>query len=122
MTDGALFVGWGAPLPGREILALDIFKEVTQFYEGLKKKGDITAFEPFVLNMNGGPLRGFFVIRGDQAKLATLMLREDFLKLAEKSTLAVQNPTIVPLFVGDAIPKLFDTLRTAATMIVPQHV
>jgi hypothetical protein len=122
MTDGALFVGWGAPHPGREILALDIYNEAKTFYEGLKKKGDITSFEPFVLALNGGPLRGFLILRGDPLKLANLTVREDFLRLAQKASIAIENLMIVPMFVGDAIPKMFDELRQTATLLVPQHV
>ena len=122
MTDGALFVGWGAPHPGREILALDIYDEAKTFYQGLKKKGDITSFEPFVLTLNGGPLRGFLILRGDALKLANLAIRDDFLRLAQKASIAVENLTIVPMLVGDAIPKALDELRQAATLLVPQHV
>jgi hypothetical protein len=122
MKDGALFVGWGAPLPGREIFALEVFNEVKLFFEGLKKKNEITNFEPFLLSHYGGPLRGFFILRGEPIQLAALVTREDFIRLTEKAALAVKNLTIVPTFVGDGIPKLLETVRTTSTMLTTHPV
>ena len=46
MADYGLFIGWGRVIPGREELALKLFGEVTQYYQGLQQRGTIESFEP----------------------------------------------------------------------------
>lgn len=121
MPEGALFIGWGTPIPGRETSALEVFTEAKEFYEGLRKKGEITAVEPVLLSHVGGPIEGFFLLRGDPVKLATLTTQEAFLKLSTKAALVCKNLTIVPAHVGTTVPKMLEVFRSEINTLALTH-
>lgn len=121
MQDGALFIGWGATIAGRETAALDVFNEAKEFYEGLKKTGEITDFEPVLLTHVGGPIEGFFLLYGDPAKLMTVATREDFVRLSTKASLVCKGLTIAPAYVGNAVPTMVETYRTVVNTLALQH-
>lgn len=121
MPNGALFIGWGDPITGRETASLDMFREAKEFYDGLRKKGEIAEVEPVLLAHVGGPLRGFFLLHGDPAKLAALTIREDFLKLTAKASLVCKDLTIAPAYTDEAVPRVFEMYRTAINTLALQH-
>ena len=121
MKDGALFIGWGSPIAGREVAGLDVFKEAKAFYEGLLKRGEITGFEPVLLSHVGGPLYGFFLLRGETTKLAKLMTEDAFVQLSTKASLVCEKLTIIPAYVGDAVAKMIETYRTEVNTLALQH-
>lgn len=121
MSEGALFVAWGNPLAGRETAALDLFKEVKDFNETLRKKNEITGFDSVLLSYTGGPYRGFFILRGDPTKLAVLIGREDFIRLSTKASLICANLTIAPAYVGEMVPQMMETYRTEINTLALQH-
>jgi hypothetical protein len=45
MASGALFVGWGEPVPGREKAALDIFNTSMEYWGRLQADGKIESFD-----------------------------------------------------------------------------
>ena len=49
MATGALVIGWGPPVRGREQKALQVFNESIQFYTRLQQQGTIESFEPVAL-------------------------------------------------------------------------
>lgn len=121
MTEGALFIAWGAPFTGRETAALDLFKEVKEFNETLRKKNEINAFDSVLLSHTGGPYHGFFLLRGDPLKLAALIGREDFIRLATKASLVCEKLTITPAYVGETVPQMIETYRAAVNTLALQH-
>jgi hypothetical protein len=121
MKEGALFIGWGSPIAGREIAGLDVFKEAKEFYEGLLKRGEITGFEPVLLSHVGGPLYGFFLLRGESTKLAKLITEDGFVRLSTKASLVCEKVAIVPAFVGDSVAKMIETYRTEVNTLALQH-
>jgi hypothetical protein len=121
MLDGALFIGWGAPIVGRETAGLDVFKAAKEFCEGLRKKNEITGFDTVLLSYVGGAYRGFFLLRGDSMKLANLITREDFVRLTTEASLVCENVTVAPAYVGDSVPQMIDTYRTAVNALALQH-
>lgn len=121
MADGALFIGWGAPIVGRELASLEVFQEAKQFYDGLIKRGEIVGYEPVVLSQVGGPLHGYFLLRGDPTRLANLTTQDAFLALTTKASLVCQSISVVPAFVGAAVTKMIDTFRTEVNTLALQH-
>ncbi len=61
MADAGLFVGWGAPVTGREAKGLEVFAEAGAFYGASQEAGDIESVEVFFLASHGGGLSGFFL-------------------------------------------------------------
>ena len=44
MAEAALCTVWGAPIPGREKQALNIYNEAMQYWAGLQQEGKIERF------------------------------------------------------------------------------
>ena len=49
MADSGLFVGWGAPVRGRETVGLGVFNEAIQFWSAQQEAGAIESFETVLL-------------------------------------------------------------------------
>ena len=71
-TNVALFA-WNRSIPGRERISAEHFGQFVQYLGDLQQKGAIQSHEAVFLNPHGGDLNGFFLIRGDSAKLDTLL-------------------------------------------------
>jgi len=121
MQETALFIAWGAPIVGREMVGLEVFKEAKEFNETLKKRNEITSFDTVLLDPIPGEFRGFFLLRGDPKKLSALIDREDFVQLTTKASLVCENFTIARAYVGDGVLKMVDTYRTAINTLALQH-
>ena len=59
MADSGLFIGFGAPVRGRERQAIKVFNEAFEYYSRLQQDGEIDSFEPVLLQPHGGELGGF---------------------------------------------------------------
>jgi len=105
MSDGALFVGWGNPVRGREHRSLEVFQEALQYYGELKKKNQIESFEVVLLEQHGGDLSGFVLIRGDQDRLAGLRTDQEFQRMVLRAQLVVDNVGVVGGLIGDGITR-----------------
>ena len=95
MADAGLFIGWGEVVRGRETDAIEVFNETLAYYGRLQEEGTIENFEPVFLEPHGGDLNGFILIRGDAEKLASLRVSEEFVQIATRATLIVDNFGIV---------------------------
>ena len=100
MADSGLFIGFGAPVRGRERQASMVFNEVFEYYSRLQQEGEIESFEPVLLQAHGGELGGFFLLRGDQDKLARIRSSEEFERLTVRAQLLVENLGIVDAALG----------------------
>src|SRR5579875_2312642 len=81
MADSGLVIGFGTPVRGRERQAVKVFNEVFEYYSRLQREGEIESFEPVLLEPHGGELGGFFLLRGDQDKLARIRGSREFERL-----------------------------------------
>ena len=95
MADSGLFIGFGAPVRGRERQASKVFNETFEYYSRLQQEGEIESFEPVLLQAHGGELGGFYLLRGDQDKLARIRSSEEFERLTVRAQLIVENLGIV---------------------------
>jgi hypothetical protein len=103
MADSALFLGFGAPVRGRERQAIKVFGEAFEYYSRLQQEGEIESFEPVILEPHGGELGGFFLLRGDQDKLARIRSSEEFERRTARADLIVENLGIVSAVLGDRL-------------------
>jgi hypothetical protein len=106
MAMGALFVGWGLTVRGREQKALEVFQEVLQYYGRLQQQGEIDSFEPVLLEPHGGDLAGFVLVKGNAEKLARLRGSDEFISLNTRGQLVVENLGVTGAFVGDGLQGL----------------
>lgn len=103
MADYGLFVGWGQVPRGKEMKALDVFRDTLQYYAGLQEKGDIESFEPVILEPHGGDLLGFVLIRGERDKVARLRVDREFQRRVLRAGLIVDNFGVIGATVGGTV-------------------
>src|SRR6266487_6047569 len=115
MATGALMIGWGPAVRGREHKALQVFNEAIQYYARLQQQGTIESFEPVALDYHGGDLQGFLLIRGDREKLNALRTSKEFLSLNNRAALVVNNLGVINAFIGEELQRLFADFETQAT-------
>jgi hypothetical protein len=100
MADSALFIGFGLAVRGRERQAINLFNEVFEYYSRLQEQGEIESFEPVLLEPHGGDLSGFFLLRGEQDKLARVRASDEFVRNIARGQLMVENIGIVSASLG----------------------
>ena len=105
MSESALFVGWGAPVRGREQQAIGVFGEALALYERLQSEGMIEDYEPIFLEPHGGDLGGFFLLRGDAEKLGQVRMSDDFQLLSTRASLVVDDFGVVDSVTGAGIQR-----------------
>jgi hypothetical protein len=115
MAMGALFIGWGAAVRGRETRALQVFQEALAYYGRLQQQGEIQSFEPVALEPHGGDLGGFLLVKGDANKLARLRTSDEFIAINTRAQLVVENFGVAGAFVGDDLQRLFADFEKQAT-------
>ena len=103
MADSGLFVGFGLPVRGREQQSIKVFGEAVEYYSRLQQQGEIESFEPVLLEPHGGELGGFFLLRGDQDKLARVRGSEEFARLTLRAQLIAEDIGIVNAVLGDRL-------------------
>jgi hypothetical protein len=103
MADSGLFIGFGLPVRGRERQAIQVFNEVFEYLSRLQQEGQIESFEPALLEPHGGELGGFFLLRGDQDKLARIRASEEFERLLARSQLLAENLGVVGAALGERL-------------------
>jgi hypothetical protein len=103
MAETGLFIGWGAPVRGREAKGLEVFNESIEFYGGLQGDGRIESFEVVVLYPHGGDLYGFALLRGSQEQVSGLQADEGFQRLMTRASLIVERLGVVNAALGDSL-------------------
>jgi hypothetical protein len=103
MASNVIFFGWNRPIPGRERISAGHFQEFVQYLGGLRQKGAIESFDIVFLEPHGGDMNGFFLIRGESARLAELVASSEWVTHMTRAVLHLQGPGVVPGVTGDAI-------------------
>jgi len=103
MADSGLFIGFGQPARGRERQATQVFGETVEYYSRLQQQGEIESFEPVLLEAHGGELGGFFLLRGEQDKLARVRGSEEFARLTLRAQLIADDIGIVSAVLGERL-------------------
>ena len=113
MADGGLFVGWGAPVRGREAVGLEVFNEALMYYGRLQQDGVIEGFEAVILEPHGGDLQGFILIRGSEERLAQLRVDDEFVRLSTRASMIVEGLGVVGASLGDGLEQAIATYQGA---------
>jgi hypothetical protein len=106
-TNLALF-GWNRSLPGREKTSAAHFGEFVEYLSGLQKSGAIQSFEPVFLDVHGGDMNGFFMIRADSEKLDSLLASDEWDQHVLRAMLHLDGAGVVRGVTGDLLQKRFD--------------
>ena len=111
MADAALFIGWGAVVPGRERQARRVCDEGVASWARLPQQGEIASFEPVALEPHGGALFGFCRLRGERERLSRLRPREAFRRRNARAGLVVHRFGVVSADLGEPLRGAFATFR-----------
>ena len=103
MTDRALFVGFGAPVRGREERAIEVFGEFVGMLGRMQSDGRISGMDVSLLDPHGGDLGGFFMVHGTTEQCAALPNDEEFRRACIDAALIVENFGVVPAVTGEAV-------------------
>lgn len=85
---------WKRSLPGREHLSARHFDEFVNYLSGLQKDGQIQSFETVLLDPNGSGVNGFFMIRGEDARLGQVLDSEEWGGHIMRSVMHLEDPTL----------------------------
>jgi hypothetical protein len=103
MAGEAIFLGWGQVVRGREQLALEVFREATEYWSKLQQDGRIESFRPFLLRPHGGDLAGFWLIHGERAALDEMQSSDEFARLLARSGAIVDNLGVTSAVTDEAL-------------------
>ena len=103
MTDRALFVGFGAPVRGREERAIEVFGEFVGLLGRMQADGRIEGMDVALLDPHGGDLGGFFMVHGSEEQCAALPNDEEFRRASIDANLIVDNFGVVQARTGDGV-------------------
>jgi hypothetical protein len=103
MTDRALFVGFGAPVRGREERAVEVFGQFVQMFGRMQSEGRIEGMDVTLLDPHGGELGGFFMAHGSAEQCAALANDEEFRRACIDATLIVDHFGVVPAASGEGV-------------------
>lgn len=115
MADAGLFIGWGAPVYGREAKGLEVFNESLGYYGRLQQEGVIEGFETVILEPHGGDIAGFILIRGSEEKLAQLRVDDEFVRLSTRASLIVESLGVVGAALGEGLEEAITTYQQAVS-------
>jgi hypothetical protein len=118
MAEAGLFIGWGAPIRGREAKGLDVFAEALAYYGKAEQEGRIESQEPVLLNPHGGDLSGFILVRGSEAQITALRAEDEFERIVTRATLVVQNVGVVDAALGDGLQASIGVYQAAVGDLV----
>lgn len=95
MASNVMLFGWNRPIPGREKLSAQHFEEFAKYLGGLQQKGAIQSFDIVLLDTHGGDLNGFFLVKGDSAKLDALVSTTEWIAHIVRATLHLDGSGVI---------------------------
>jgi hypothetical protein len=105
MGSNVMMFGWNRSIPGREKVSAQHFEEFVKYLGGLQQKTVIQAFDVVLLNTHGGDLNGFFLIKGDTAKLDKLVSTTDWMTHITRASLHLDRSGVIRGATGDEVMK-----------------
>src|SRR5436190_22670956 len=105
MSSSVILFGWNRSIPGREKISAGHFEEFAKYLGGLQQKAAIEAFEVVFLDAHGGDLNGFFLIKGDSAKLDSLVSTTEWITHVTRASLHLEGSGAIRGITGDEIMK-----------------
>jgi len=98
-----MLFGWNRPVPGREKVSAQHFEEFVQYLGGLQQKGAIQALDIVFLDPHGGDLNGFFLIKGEPAKLDALVATTEWLTHITRASHHLDGSGVIRGITGDEV-------------------
>ena len=103
MGSNVMLFGWNRSVPGREKVSAQHFEEFVKYLGAQQQKGAIQTFDVVFLDPHGGDLNGFFLIKGDSAKLDALVSRTEWITHITRAALHLDGSGAIRGLTGDEI-------------------
>ena len=113
MADRMLFIGWGAPVRGREERGLDVFNGAVGFYGRCQQEGRIDSFDVVLLDPHGGGLNGYMALHGSADQLAALRADEEFRRILVDASLIEDELGVVDGYTNEGVAREMELYREA---------
>jgi len=117
MADRILFIGWGAPVRGREARGLQVFDEAVGFYGRCQQEGRIESFDVILLAPHGGGLAGYIELHGSADQLGVLREDQEFRRLLVDASLIVDELGVVDGYANEGIARQTALYREAIAQV-----
>jgi hypothetical protein len=105
MAEAGLFIGWSAPVRGREEKAVQVFGEAMGYWASLEEDGKVEGSQVAFLRQHGGDLGGFMLIRGTREQIAAVQQEEEFDRIVTRAALVVDGFGAVPAILDEGVPE-----------------
>jgi hypothetical protein len=105
MADGVIFIGWTNSVRGREQASQTVFREAMEYWGRLQAAGEIESFDAVLLDVHGGDLGGFFLLKGAREKLTRVRASEEMERLLVRANLIVEGLGAVGGLTGDGVAR-----------------
>ena len=103
MGSNVMLFGWNRSVPGREKVSAQHFEEFVKYLGAQQQKGAIQTFDVVFLDPHGGDLNGFFLIKGDSAKLDALVSTSEWISHITRAALHLDGSGVIRGVTGDEI-------------------
>ncbi len=104
MSDRLLFIGWSAPVRGRERRSLEVFNEAMAICGRLQQEGRIDRFAVVLLEPNGD-LGGYIEVHGTAEQLAAVREDPDFQRNLIDASLNVEGMRHIDGYAGEGVAR-----------------
>jgi hypothetical protein len=95
MGTNTVFFGWARSNPGREHLSNQHFEEFVKYLNGQKQAKAIDDYEIVFLDVHGGDLGGFFLIKAESPKLDVLLSSAEWITHMTRASMHLENPGVI---------------------------
>ena len=106
MADRVIFIGWNRTIAGREQQAMRLWQKSMEYYGKLQAAGRIESFEPVLLDLHGGDLNGFIILKGDAEKLSEVRREDTFIDLTAEAGYCLEGCGVVGGSIGEGITNI----------------
>lgn len=114
--DAVLLLGYDRPIPGREENASNLIDELFAFLEQQKSTKNLDTYDAISLNVYGGDLNGFVLIRGKRGKLDELRACDEFDELMVKAHMLMTGVRVITGVHGELVRgRRMERIRTLAS-------
>jgi hypothetical protein len=118
MADRVLFIGWDAPVRGREERSLEVFNEAMGICGRMQQDGRIDKFDVVLLGPNG-QLGGYIEVHGTTEQLAAVRIDAEFQRNTIDAALCVEGLRHIEGYANEGVARQMAMYQEAVAK-VPQ--
>ena len=118
MADRMLFIGWGAPVRGREERGLEVFNEAVGLYGRMQQDGRIERFNVVLLQPSAS-IDGYIELHGTAEQIAAVREDKEFQRITIDASLITEGLQMVDGVTNEGIAEQMAMYQEAVSK-VPQ--